>query len=76
MKAIAKENKMNWKTGTAEEFLDDCEECEGKCKEFKTCSKCGGDMTYGVTVVHSGKFSADSVDSRWKCQDCGYCEVE
>ncbi len=58
-----------WKTGTAEEFLDDCEECEGECKEFRTCSKCGGDMTYGMLMVYATLYG-------WKCGDCGYCEVD
>ena len=45
-------------------------ECEGECIEFKTC-KCGGDMTWGYVKNILG----DGIH-RWKCQDCGYCEVE
>ena len=63
--------KMNWKTGTAEEFLDDCEECEGECKEFRTC-KCGGDMCDKM-IVEPLTQRAYFIK---KCQDCGYCEVD
>ncbi len=65
----------NWKTGTAEEFLDDCEECEGVCKEFRTCKKCGGDMTYGANIANIYSVGGSYV-GRWKCQDCQRCEVE